>query len=793
MFKQLFRSPGSPLPGALVLALALGLGACSGGGGGSSKPAAPAKLAFTRNPAIYTRDLSITPNLATAKGAVSLWTVEPALPAGLLLDPDTGVLSGKPTVDAPAITYTISAENKVGIGTLELVLSVVAPPYLALGVSGSDGTVTSFAVDAATGVMRPTGYVLPTTGARTPRDITVHPTLDVVYVANDNDDSLALFDLDRDTGRLVLRSIVTTPGTRPTQIIVHPTADVLYVVSKGAPNLSPFAIDPTTGDVTPIGAGVSVGSNTEAATLNAAGDRLYAAASDDRTLLAFDIDPLTLELQAVGQGVPTGTHPIAIELRPDERFAYVLNLRGDSISVYSLDSASGQPTLLHVHPTGALPTAIAFEPTGRFLYLAVSTDDTLQVLGSDPETGLLAPVTSPVPTSSRPLEIEIDDAGSHLYVSNLGADEISHYSIDPVSGGLTPLSVTRTRRQPKALTFIGSDQPINPRPKFAYVANRLSGDVSTYTTQQFTEFLQLAVGVSTSGLEPRDVLLDPWTRFAFSVNASTNNTSAFTIDPLTGALTAVGTAASGSDPRSAAIEPSGRFLYVAGRASDDLSVFRIDDTAGTLSPVATVPTGSAPIAVVADPTGRYLFVAESGSNTVSAFVIATETGVPTLIGTPRAMAGSPRALAVAPSGRFLRATLEDTNVVESFVIDAQSGALAFVDSRTTGTQPIALALDPFGRFVYTVDYDVGGMGDVSVYSANPTSGGLTFVERVLAGVNPIAAEVSPSGRILYVANETSDDISVFSIHAKTGHLTLTGPPVPAGVAPSAIAVSGTLR
>ena len=132
-------------------------------------------------------------------------------------------------------------------------------------------------------------------------------------------------------------------------------------------------------------------------------------------------------------------------------------------------------------------------------------------------------------------------------------------------------------------------------------------------------------------------------------------------------------------------------------------------------------------------------------------------------------------------------------MVESFVIDALTGSLTFVDSHTTGTQPSALAIDPFGRFVYTVDYDVGGLGDVSVFASDPATGNLTFVERVLAGVNPIAAEVSPSGRILYVANETSDDVTVFSIHSKTGHLTIAGPPVPAGVAPSAIAVSGTLR
>src|SRR5690348_15242045 len=52
--------------------------------------------------------------------------------------------------------------------------------------------------------------------------------------------------------------------------------------------------------------------------------------------------------------------------------------------------------------------------------------------------------------------------------------------------------------------------------------------------------------------------------FAYVANKGSNNVSAFTIDPRTGALTAVGSpAAAGTSPLSVAVDPTGKFAYVA--------------------------------------------------------------------------------------------------------------------------------------------------------------------------------------------------------------------------------------
>ena len=52
-------------------------------------------------------------------------------------------------------------------------------------------------------------------------------------------------------------------------------------------------------------------------------------------------------------------------------------------------------------------------------------------------------------------------------------------------------------------------------------------------------------------MNPSSVTVDPSGRFAYVTNANSDDVSAYTIDPATGALTAAGTFAAGGAPKSA--------------------------------------------------------------------------------------------------------------------------------------------------------------------------------------------------------------------------------------------------
>lgn len=82
------------------------------------------------------------------------FTVSPALPAGLTLNPTTGVVSGTPTATAASTVYTLSATNSGGSATFPLTLLLNAQPSATLtaarpviGLGG--GTLLGWTVDAS--------------------------------------------------------------------------------------------------------------------------------------------------------------------------------------------------------------------------------------------------------------------------------------------------------------------------------------------------------------------------------------------------------------------------------------------------------------------------------------------------------------------------------------------------------------------------------------------------------------------------------------------------------------------
>ena len=86
---------------------------------------------FSYNPASYTLTKGqaagpITPT--NTGGTVVTWSIAPALPAGLALDPSTGAVSGTPTAFTPATQYTVTGTNSGGTATASFFLAVLDQP-----------------------------------------------------------------------------------------------------------------------------------------------------------------------------------------------------------------------------------------------------------------------------------------------------------------------------------------------------------------------------------------------------------------------------------------------------------------------------------------------------------------------------------------------------------------------------------------------------------------------------------------------------------------------------------------
>ena len=159
--------------------------------------------------------------------------------------------------------------------------------------------------------------------------------------------------------------------------------------------------------------------------------------------------------------------------------------------------------------------------------------------------------------------------------------------------------------------------------------------------------------------------------------------------------TAITTAASGAYVYIAGYDSSSNAGYVFGFASSP------DGTLSTL-PGFPVPVGTQPSALASDATGTYLYVTDAAQNVIHGFQI-NGGALGQLAGSPYAAGGKPSAIVLDATGSFaIVANAQDSNVT---VYAVGAGALTRVGTYTTGTQPVAIGIDPsLNEYVFTANF-----------------------------------------------------------------------------------------
>lgn len=137
-----------PAASLAALVFLLGMSGCgsSSGGDGGGGVAPPSNLAYSANPATYTKGLAITANTpSSGGGVVESYSVSPPLPAGLGLDSSSGVITGTPTAVNATTTYVVTAMNSGGSTTTSLSIEVqgFAIGGVLTGLQGSGLTLAS--------------------------------------------------------------------------------------------------------------------------------------------------------------------------------------------------------------------------------------------------------------------------------------------------------------------------------------------------------------------------------------------------------------------------------------------------------------------------------------------------------------------------------------------------------------------------------------------------------------------------------------------------------------------------
>lgn len=325
-------------------------------------------------------------------------------------------------------------DSATGAGSHAQRLSELAnPSWLTLGPGGrvlyvahGDGdAAAAYAVDAASGLLRPLGHQA--TGGRNGVRLGIDGSGRYVVCANYGTGSVAVLPIAPDGSLGPLGDLVPlegTPGPHRTQqtsahphdIAFDPRGRLFLVPDKGLDRVFVFRVDERRGTLVP-------GTPPSVATRRGAGPRHA----------AFH---------------PTGPH------------AWVLNELDSTITTYRFDAETGGlaprqviPTLPPSHTGDNTTSEIAVAPSGRFVYASNRGHDSITIFGVDEATGELSPIGWESTRGRTPRFFTLDAAGAVLYVANQDSDTIVAFRVDPRAGTLAATGQAVRIGSPSSIVF----------------------------------------------------------------------------------------------------------------------------------------------------------------------------------------------------------------------------------------------------------------------------------------------------------------------------------------------------
>jgi 6-phosphogluconolactonase len=155
---------------------------------------------------------------------------------------ENGHLSEAPT---PCI------DSREGAGPRHLAFHPLRP--LVYVVNELDSTVTACKFDAESGALQPF-QVLSTlpdsyTGNSRASEIEIDASGRTLYASNRGLDSVAVFSIDQDSGRLLLQQVIPSQGKTPRYFALSPNGRWMFVLNEDSDNIITFAVNTTSGEL----------------------------------------------------------------------------------------------------------------------------------------------------------------------------------------------------------------------------------------------------------------------------------------------------------------------------------------------------------------------------------------------------------------------------------------------------------------------------------------------------------------------------------------------------------------
>ena len=318
------------------------------------------------------------------------------------------------------------------------------------------------------------------------------------------------------------------------------------------------------------------------------------------------------------------------------------NARGEGITVFRLDQASG--ALQRVQVLGDLvnPSFLALSRCGDRLYTVHGDREAVSVLRVDAASGMLTHLQTQSCQGRNPVHLALDPSERFLIVSNHLTGELAVLpvrgdgSLDPVSQLIGTPGETGPHRieQPFAKPHFN---PFDPSGRWVVVPDKGLNRVFSFRFENgHLSPAERSWAQTRETAGPRHVAFHPGLPYAWVVNELDSTVTAYRFDAESGGLDALQVVSSlpdtyCSDSRASeiAVDESGRTLYASNRGCDSIAVFRIDEASGRLALLEVVPSqGRTPRYFALAPGGRFLYALNEDSDTIVAFAVDPASGRP---------------------------------------------------------------------------------------------------------------------------------------------------------------------
>ena len=176
--------------------------------------------------------------------------------------------------------------------------------------------------DAATGKLTPAEQPwLETEPGAGPRHLAFHPSGKFVYFVNELNSTLTAAAYDSEVGTLQrLQTLITLPpggveGNSGAEVVVHPSGKFVYSSNRGHDSIAMFAIDEQTGKLTSLGQHPAGGKTPRNFNIDPSGKFLVAALQGSDLIVVHAIDQTTGKLTQTDYAIDVSM-PVCIKFAP---------------------------------------------------------------------------------------------------------------------------------------------------------------------------------------------------------------------------------------------------------------------------------------------------------------------------------------------------------------------------------------------------------------------------------------------------------------------------------------------